>query len=69
MMLLNSFHAAFKDLTVIGTFLVLLVVCFSFLKDAFSLYIVHIVEVKHKHFSLYHSFKEFLSTSFITVTV
>lgn len=57
MMLLNSLHAAFKDLTLLGTFLVLFVVCFCFVKVAFYLYIVHIVEVKHKHLALYHSFK------------
>lgn len=55
MMLLNSLHAAFKDLTVSWNFLVLFVVCF--VKDAFYLYIVCIVEVKHKHLVLYHSFE------------
>jgi len=65
MMLINSLHAAFKDLTRLGTFLVLFVICFCFVKDAFSL--VHIVE--HIHLALYHSFKGCLSTSLITVRV
>lgn len=55
MMLLNNLHAAFKDLTRLGKFLVLFVVCF--VKDAFYLYIVCIVEVKHKHLALYHCVK------------
>lgn len=68
MMLLNSLHAAFKDLTPLETFLVLFVVCFCFVKDAFYHYIVHIVGVKHKPLALYHSFKGFLSASLIMVT-
>lgn len=66
MMLLNSLHAAFKDLTPLEAFLVLFVVCFCFVKD--YLYIIHIVDVKHKHLALYHPFKGFLSASLITVT-
>jgi len=37
------------------------VACFSFVKDAFNLYVVHIV--KHKHLAFCHSSKGFLSTT------
>lgn len=64
-MLLNSLRAASKGLTPLGTLQVLFEACFCFVKDAFCLYVIHIVEVKHKHLPLYPALERLLSTSVI----